>query len=76
MTLFIYLYVLHCKQATGDSVVTVGYVMKHSHEEDFAKLSPIWINVGIFNGEKQQEIKLCDMIPYTCIKLAQNCKCP
>ena len=56
--------------------MTVRYAMKPSCEEDFAKVSPIWINVGIFNGEKRQEIKLCDMMPYTCIKLTQNCKCP
>ena len=37
----LFLYVLHCKQATGNSVVTVGYVMKPSREEDFAKVSPI-----------------------------------
>ena len=37
----LFLYVLHCKQATGNNVVTVGYVMKPSREEDFAKVSPI-----------------------------------
>ena len=57
---FIYLYVLHCKQAIGNSVMTVGYVMKPSCEEDFAKVSPIWINVGIFSGGKKQELKLCE----------------
>ena len=53
-----FLYVLHCKQATGNNVVTVGYVMKPSREEDFAKVSPIWINVSIFSGEKRQ-VKFC-----------------
>ena len=38
--------------------MTVGYVMKPSREEDFAKVSPIWINVSMFSGEKRQ-VKLC-----------------
>ena len=40
--------------------MTIGYVMKPSCEEDFAKVSPIWINVGIFSGGKKQELKLCE----------------
>ena len=60
--LFFFLYVLHCKQATGNSVVTVGYVMKPSLEEDFAKVNIIWINVFIFSGEKRQEVKLCEFV--------------
>lgn len=35
------LYASHGKQAVGNSVVTVGYVMKPSREEDFAKVSPL-----------------------------------
>jgi hypothetical protein len=33
--------VLHCKQALRNSAATVGYVMKPSREEDFAKVSPL-----------------------------------
>lgn len=35
-------YVSHGKQAIGNSVVTVGYIMKPSREEDFAKVSPLY----------------------------------
>lgn len=34
------LVLLNFKQAVGNNVVTVGYIMKPSREEDFAKVSP------------------------------------
>jgi hypothetical protein len=55
MTLF--LYVLHCKQAIGNGVMTVGYVMKPSREEDFAKVSSLQKNEGIFRSGKRQKRK-------------------
>lgn len=35
-------YVSHGKQAIGNSAVTVGYIMKPSREEDFAKVSCLY----------------------------------
>lgn len=40
------------KQAIGNNVVTVGYIMKPSREEDFAKVSPL-INEVIIVVEKE-----------------------
>lgn len=40
------------KQAIGNDVVTVGYIMKPSREEDFAKVSPL-INEVIIVVEKE-----------------------
>lgn len=39
-------YFLQWKQAIGSSVVTVGYIMKPSREDDFAKVSPLGRNEG------------------------------
>jgi hypothetical protein len=41
MTFFLSFNVLPCKQALRNTAATVGYVMKPSREEDFAKVSPL-----------------------------------
>lgn len=43
----------HCTQETGNSVTTVGYIMKPSREEDFAKVSSLQRNDGHQRCEKK-----------------------
>ena len=48
---------MHCKQAIGNGVMTVGYVMKPSREEDFVKVSSLRKNEGIFRSGKKAKKK-------------------